>query len=391
MFKEKPLTGKINMMYKPPTVFTHGLLRKTSPMAGLQMHQSAAINWLKRAHDATPDDGVGYGYYLRGYPFRAYGFGWRPSYVETSGYIVETFYDIATAYDDADASIRAERIGRWLLTMQNQDGSFPNNRLNDLRGIVFDTGQVLFGLLRCYRETGDIKFQLASQKAADWLTSQLDKDGVWRKHTHLSNIHTYNTRVAWALLEYHKTFPHEGFDMGARQNLYWAISQQTDIGLFRNCSFKKGHAPHTHTIAYAIRGLFEGGLLLGDERILSASLKAALYMAEYVDETGFIPGRVSEAGIPYNAYSCLTGNCQLAIIWFKMSQYFNYTTLNDKAGAALDYVIRRHNVNSRNKNIRGAVKGSQPIWGGYTPLAYPNWAAKFLIDAILIKESMPES
>jgi hypothetical protein len=36
-----------------------------------------------------------------------------------------------------------------------------------------------------------------------------------------------------------------------------------------------------------------------------------------------------------------------------------------------------------NLSLRGAVKGSQPAWGEYLRLKCPNWAAKFLVDAVL--------
>jgi hypothetical protein len=34
--------------------------------------------------------------------------------------------------------------------------------------------------------------------------------------------------------------------------------------------------------------------------------------------------------------------------------------------------------------MRGGIKGSHPIWGGYDPFRYPNWAAKFFIDAMMM-------
>ncbi len=373
------------------SVLCRDMASKDFPLRPLLDHQNAAIAWLKAAHDSTADGGVGYGYYLRGQPFSAYGFGWRPSYVETSGYIIETFYDIAEAYNDADSAIRAEQIGRWLLTMQNIDGAFSNMSLSDADGIVFDTGQVLFGLLRCYLETNDPVFQSAAGKSAYWLERNLGEDGAWRANTHLGNVHTYNTRTAWAMLEYCKIFLDVKISDAARRNLHWALTQQTETGLFDNCSFKKDCAPDTHTIAYAIRGLFEGGVLLDDERMHAAAHKAALKMSEYVAPNGFIPGRVSTSGKPDNSYSCLTGNCQLAITWFKMSQHFDDPALFKVAEATIDFVLKTQNIETKNGNVCGGVKGSHPVWGRYSPLAYPNWATKFLIDAILVKQSIVRS
>jgi hypothetical protein len=37
--------------------------------------------------------------------------------------------------------------------------------------------------------------------------------------------------------------------------------------------------------------------------------------------------------------------------------------------------------------VRGGLKGSHPIWGRYMFGTYPNWAAKFLMDALLMEEA----
>jgi hypothetical protein len=35
--------------------------------------------------------------------------------------------------------------------------------------------------------------------------------------------------------------------------------------------------------------------------------------------------------------------------------------------------------------MRGALKGSFPLYGGYCSYQYPNWATKFLIDANMLE------
>ncbi len=32
--------------------------------------------------------------------------------------------------------------------------------------------------------------------------------------------------------------------------------------------------------------------------------------------------------------------------------------------------------------VRGAIAGSYPIWGRYSRFEFPNWAAKFFVDAV---------
>ena len=168
-----------------------------------------------------------------------YGLGWRPSYVEISGYIVETFYDVAKAYNDPNAAVRAEKLGRWLITVQQEDGSFSNNSMEAGSGLVFDTGQVLFGLTRCYKETGDTQFMTAAKKAALWLCKQQDKDGAFRKSTHKNNVHSYNARSAWAMLDFAKTVENKTIEALAHKNLIWTIGQQTDFNQknILNCGF----------------------------------------------------------------------------------------------------------------------------------------------------------
>jgi hypothetical protein len=42
-------------------------------------------------------------------------------------------------------------------------------------------------------------------------------------------------------------------------------------------------------------------------------------------------------------------------------------------------------IRTGNLNVRGAIAGSFPHWGAYAPFSYPNWAAKFFIDAMLLR------
>ena len=34
--------------------------------------------------------------------------------------------------------------------------------------------------------------------------------------------------------------------------------------------------------------------------------------------------------------------------------------------------------------VRGAIPGSAPIWGAYSRFEFPNWAAKFFADALMM-------
>jgi hypothetical protein len=54
----------------------------------------------------------------------------------------------------------------------------------------------------------------------------------------------------------------------------------------------------------------------------------------------------------------------------------------------LDDVAATQDVGARGRPHHGGIKGSQPIYGRYAPLQYPNWATKFFIDALLAKREV---
>jgi hypothetical protein len=55
------------------------------------------------------------------------------------------------------------------------------------------------------------------------------------------------------------------------------------------------------------------------------------------------------------------------------------------AGLAANRFVRRTIALDGPKDIRGAVRGSFPIDGAYCQYAYPNWAAKFLVDSLQLE------
>lgn len=338
-----------------------------------EIHLKAAEQWLKRAHDLSPDDGVSYGYSIRG--------GWRPSYRETSGYIATTFFDLARLRNDKDFFHRALSICQWLLDVQNIDGSFSNPRYGKT-GIVFDTGQDLFGLVRAYEETRKQIFLDNALRAANWLVDIADGHGKWTRNEHLDTPHTYNTRTAWAVLRLNQVEYSKQREQIARANLDWALNEQQSTGFFENCAFKQGAAPFTHTIAYATRGLLESGTLLSEQRYLKAARLCANSTLTHVRQSGFLPGQIDIEGKSDSSYSCLTGNCQFSIIWAKLYELDRIDAYLETAIRAMNYVMRHQNICTNNLDIRGAIKGSHPIWGKYAPFSFPNWAAKFFVDAM---------
>jgi hypothetical protein len=193
----------------------------------------------------------------------------------------------------------------------------------------------------------------------------------------------YNTRSAWALVRLHRLRPSPDRVAVARANLDWALSQQRG-GYYDQNAFEVGASPFTHTIAYAIRGLLESGVLLGDTEYTKAAEKSARAVTGCLRSDGFLSGTIDLEGNPRATYCCLTGNCQMAIIWARLHQLQGDLIFRNSAVTALRYVMSWQDIVTSNCNVRGAIKGSQPVWGAYSRLTFPNWSTKFFIDAVLL-------
>ena len=55
---------------------------------------------------------------------------------------------------------------------------------------------------------------------------------------------------------------------------------------------------------------------------------------------------------------------------------------------ALQFVMSTQLLDGADVNVRGGIKGSQPVWGRYACLSYPNWATKFFIDAMWLRKEI---
>ena len=85
----------------------------------------------------------------------------------------------------------------------------------------------------------------------------------------------------------------------------------------------------------------------------------------------------------------------MALVWMRQFERDGDIRLVNAALLAIDTVKRAQLMRTANHGLHGGIPGSDPVWGEYIGLAYPNWAAKFFIDALLSKrrtlELMPQN
>ena len=356
--------------------------RAEQPEGTHRDHLTAAIDWLCRAQDVRNGQSDAGGV-SAGWSFED---GWLPSYPETSGYIVETFLAAAKMLERPDLSRRANRILDWELSLQQRDGAFPGHFGEPgSEPVIFNQGQIMHGLVAGYAQLNRRDCLESAVRGGHWLARHQDADGCWRKYEHNAVPHTYNTRGTWALLATGQLANEPMLVNVALRHLDWAAAQQTASGWFEHNAFTADRQPFTHTIAYAIRGFLECGVLLGEQRYLDIAERAASAVARAQRADGWIAGMFDREWRECASYTCLTGNVQMALDWIRLAQEARADSLRDHARRAIAYVKRRHRLNDSDLISRGAVAGSAPIWGRYSMFEFPNWAAKFFADALMME------
>jgi hypothetical protein len=361
----------------------------TTAVSDNSIHLRAAMDWLCRAQDVTADGGVAARYRLS--------IGWSASYPETTGYIIPTFFDYADLTHDETFRRRALRMADWLLSVQFKSGAFPAHDTSAEREPrVFNTGQVMRGLWRTYQETGNEIYLEACRRAGDWLVAVQDADGAWRKWEYHQRAHTYHTEVAWPLLRLFAVTSCARYREAAMKNLDWALSCQQPNGWFAQCGFKDDAAPYLHTIAYTINGLLESGALLQPESphqnvYVQAALLTSEALLHRYEIRRFMAGQFDRHWKGTVHYNCLTGNVQTTINWLRLYEFTQDARFLNGALKLNDFVKSTQDLQSGHPGILGGIKGSHPIWGRYIHYSYPNWAAKYFADAMIIEDRIMQA
>jgi hypothetical protein len=350
-------------------------------------HLDAAVAWLCHAQDVpskdgVKDDGVAQTFLVRSRR-------WAASYPETTGYIIPTFYDYWKLSGKDDIRARAVRMADWENAVQHASGGVLAGALGDSdQPTIFNTGQVLFGWARAWREEGDEAYREAAARAAAWLCDQQDDDGCWRTFASpftKATVNLYNTRSAWGLAEAHAITGETRFLDCAVKNVEWALSLQQENGWFPNNCLYDDSQPFTHTIAYAMRGVMEVGAYVMNERFIAAARRIGDAMVAAMPESGALPGRFDKDWTPTVKWSCLTGVAQIALNCGRLFELTGDERYRQATRRGNRFLKTTQKLDG-DPDERGGIKGSHPIDGDYHPWQYPNWAAKFFCDSLMIED-----
>lgn len=342
-----------------------------------------AAEWLVRAQDATGTDGVSAYYDLKRRS-------WATAYPETTGYIIPTFLRYAELSGKNEFRERAIRMAAWESDIQLPEGGVRAGMMDAAQVVptIFNTGQVIFGWLSAWEQTCEPRFRDSLVRAAEWLIAAQDADGAWRRFASPFTAHrvnTYNTRVAFALAQAGNVLGETRYLEAAVQNVRWALTQRHGNGWLENNDLGDNAHPLTHTLAYATRGILEVGVLTSTTAFVESASRIAHAIAQTQRRDGALPGRLDAQWQPASRWTCATGNAQMAIIWQRLAKETGDQTWQFLAERANQFNLSVQDLAAANSGVRGGIPGSHPLGGGYMSNRFPNWAAKFFMDSLILQ------
>jgi hypothetical protein len=170
------------------------------------------------------------------------------------------------------------------------------------------------------------------------------------------------------------------------RNIEFAYDFQLENGYFKGNGFDSTSSAYTMTIAYAIAGMLEAGILDDNRNWKNSALKALTPILNLVEKNGFLVGEIDENFRSYSSYSCLPGNCLLAISAYKLASLTGSEQIKSIADLLTNYVKLKQ-LESTNNFIKGGIAGSFPGSGNYCSYEITSWGVRYFIEAVMLQDS----
>jgi len=351
---------------------------RSVPHADSEPYIIATCDWIAAAQNAGKDGGIPAFYHLR--------HGYANSYPETTGYILSSVLECEDTFPQLKNRINVEKAVAWLLSLQHAGGGFGHLR-NYRDPMVFDTGQIVEGLLAMYRRWPSNKLHSAIVRAVDWLMTQRVDNGGWGERGVVNKSYCYSARVSQIVAEAALILGREDYLEAAKQSVEAVLVQQKPNGWFSSAgNICSEDQPITHFIAYTIEGVLLTGLRMDCKRFVQAAiLSMESVNREFVRQGDFLPVTLDSDWSGIGRSACLTGMSQFAVINFHLFSYTGakvYFDLGVRMNQLVKSTIR---LDHADPAVRGGVQSCYPFSRRYYGFCYLNWAAKFHLDALLLE------
>ena len=338
------------------------------------------FNWFLYNQSQMTDDGFGTYNMCKG---------WTSSYPETTGYIIPTLLIFAKKEKNKVVEESARRALEWLLKIQKPSGGWQSGYIHENKAeIVFNTAQVIRGLIAGHNHFKDLRYLKAAIAASRWIADIQHTDGSFNKHVYMNVARVYESYSVAPLLKVWQITHNNIYKETAEKHIDWIIkNKQLKNGWFQDCdnTTHRNAKPILHTIAYTIDGILDCGLILNRQDYIAAAELPANKLLDYFIKHKTLPGRWDSS---WNGTEALitTGCAQMAIIWNKLYKHTKEQKYQDgfvNMNGLLASIHQRHIFET--KNTKGAIFGSFPFWGRYEKFSCPNWASKYLADSLILE------
>ena len=272
-------------------------------------------------------------------------------YPEVTGYYIPTL--IRWGYREL-----AIDYAKWLISIQHDDGSWYDTF--DQMPYVFDTAQILKGLLAAYSIWPDENVKNSIIRGAMWLAGNIQHDGrlkaadesIWKMPKAYSElIHLYClSPIREVGIQFSKLELLEMVDLSID---YYKQNHMEEILHFDLLS---------HFYAYVMEALVD----LGELELVKAAMNN---IANFQTEDGAVPG--------YNDvhWVCSTGLFQLALTWFRVGDI-------ERGNKAFSYACRLQNESG---GWYGSYPSVEDESNDYFAASEISWAVKYFLDALYYK------
>lgn len=265
------------------------------------------------------------------------------AYPEVSGYYIPTLLDWGMR------DLAAQYV-TWLLSVQNPDGSW-----SDPRGqapYVFDSGQVLKGLLAFYKYNPSPELKTAILAGCDWIIScqlpsgqiKTPNEGAWGNMVN-ETVHLY---VLSPLIEAADIFSKSDYKISVDKAIHYYVTEKDPFAFDQLA----------HFYAYVCEAF-------ADLNRFDLAIQALEPMTKIIE-----CGKKSPAYID-KSFECPTALFQLACAYYKIGN-----------GDIGDKLFAQGLIHQRSS---GGFFGSVGLGADYFPDAEIAWPVKYFLDALLLK------
>ena len=352
-------------------------------------HLKLCMHHLHQSYLATEKTG-----FSNKYDYFTNSFG--PLYPEVSGYILNTLIKLnRLGYDVIfDLNIREmlRTTVQTLLTYQLACGSFSGghkNMVNYRKPSIFNTGQILLGLVDYYSEIDNCPLVWSAIEGGEkFLTSSVNSIGEYDpQYCYLNRFAPHYCRAAYGHAKAATLLDNEIGKHCAANVVNKILTKQNVHGLIDDWGFNNNwHV--LHTVIYTLRGIWEVGRILNNNEMMNAAvigMNALQTNGRKIDHMSYEILSSDQHPSSLKDEICFTGLAQQVVLGQKILRTLG-SCIDDKFHVQMPLkVLKTHQFQTSDNLLKGSLAGSKPFDGEYQPNCSPIWAVKFFADALIQK------